>query len=425
MYFKDKDNTNIDDEFDDGSIFSKILNILNKYKLIIIIALILIFVIVFILLFSNRKVTNYLDLEGEEYITIYQNEDYIEPGYDAYNSKNQQLNSQVEVLTNIDTSKVGEYEITYSLGEITKTRKVKVIEKPKEYTYIYLKSVNDSINVYLKVGEEYIEPGYKVYSTTGKDYTSKVKVTGSVDTTKKGSYQLVYSLIDENGVTINETRTIIVMDSEIGLSLSTTEYTNKDITINVNVIDNYFEYLILPDGNKVNKSTYEYVVNQNGTYTFKTINKKGMTKETSIKVTNIDTEAPNGSCTLNYTNSGSVIVVDANDISGVRKYEYDGKYYMVGNIKLSTYVDKANVVIHDNAGNSRTISCKSEAIPIITKISKDKTVVTIEAKKVDVDIVGYYFSYNNKMPDENGGYLAMNKTIIDVVRLVGTTYVWV
>ena len=302
MYFKDKDNTNIDDEFDDGSIFSKILNILNKYKLIIIIALILIFVIVFILLFSNRKVTNYLDLEGEEYITIYQNEDYIEPGYDAYNSKNQQLNSQVEVLTNIDTGKIGEYEITYSLGEITKTRKVKVIEKPKEYTYIYLKSVNDSINVYLKVGEEYIEPGYKVYSTTGKDYTSKVKVTGSVDTTKKGSYQLVYSLIDENGVTINETRTIIVMDSEIGLSLSTTEYTNKDITINVNVIDNYFEYLILPDGSKVNKSTYKYYINQNGTYTFKTINKKGLTKEESITVSNIDKTPPTGTCTGKYGN---------------------------------------------------------------------------------------------------------------------------
>ena len=250
--------------------------------LIVITALILILIIIFIILFTNRKVTVYLDLNGANEITIYQHEDYIEPGFDAYNSKNQKLNSQVEVLTNIDTSKIGEYEITYSLGEITKVRKVKVIEKPKEYTYIYLKSVNDSINVYLEIGEKYIEPGYKVYSTTGKDYTSEVKVTGEVDTNKKGSYQLVYSLIDENGVTITETRTVIVMDSKIELSLNTKEYTNKEITINVNVIDNYFEYLILPDGSRVTNSTYEYTVNKNGTYTFKTTNKKGKTKECCV-----------------------------------------------------------------------------------------------------------------------------------------------
>ena len=357
MYFKDKNNTNIDNEFDDGNILSKILNILSKYKLIIIIALILIFIIVFILLFTNRKVTNYLDLEGEEYITIYQNEDYIEPGYDAYNSKKQKLNSQVEVITNIDTSKIGEYEITYSLGEIKKTRKVKVITKPKEYTYIYLNSVNDSINVYLEVGEEYIEPGYKVYSTTGKDYTSEVKVTGEVDTNKKGSYQLVYSLIDEKGVTISETRTVIVMDSEIGLFLSTKEYTNKEITISVNVIDNYFEYLILPNGSKVTKSTYEYTVNKNGTYTFKTINKKGKTKEASIEVTNIDKTGPTGTCTGKYGNGKTVLTVNAQDVSGIRKYIIDNKSYMKSPITLYEEKKSINVTIEDKVGNTKTISC--------------------------------------------------------------------
>ena len=35
----------------------------------------------------------------------------------------------------------------------------------------------------------------------------------------------------------NATRNVIVMDTEINLSLNTNEYTNKDITININVID--------------------------------------------------------------------------------------------------------------------------------------------------------------------------------------------
>lgn len=64
--------------------------------------------------------------------------------------------------------------------------------------------------------------------------------------------------------------------------------------------------------------------------------------------------------------------------------------------------------------------------PIITSITKNGAIVTIKVQKNESDIKGYYFSYNNKIPNkETGGYLETNNTSIDVVRLIGTTYVWV
>ena len=64
--------------------------------------------------------------------------------------------------------------------------------------------------------------------------------------------------------------------------------------------------------------------------------------------------------------------------------------------------------------------------PVITSITKNGAIVTIKVQKNESEIKGYYFSYNNKIPNkETGGYLETNKTSIDVVRLIGTTYVWV
>ena len=74
-------------------------------------------------------------------------------------------------------------------------------------------------------------------TTSGKDLTSKVTITGKVDTSKKGTYKLTYSIVDSNNVTISVSRKVIVMDSDINLSLNTDKYTNNDVTINAYVID--------------------------------------------------------------------------------------------------------------------------------------------------------------------------------------------
>ena len=428
MYFSgDKNDTNIDDEFKQKkSILLNPKKMTNKVKVFIVSALLVILLVVMIFFFVNREVTNYLVLNGEESITIYQGTDYIEPGFKAYNSKKEDLSSDVDIKSTLNTDKVGEYEIIYTLDENTVTRKINVIARSASYTYIYLKTVNNSVNVYLKVGEKYEEPGYQVFGGSGQDLTSKVKVTGTVDTSKKGNYKLTYSLVDENNVTVSATRTVIVMDTEISLTLNNEQYTNDKVTINVGIIDNYFDYIILPDNTKVTSSTYAYSVSENGKYTFTVYNTKGSSTQASIEVKNIDKTAPTGSCILDYNNNGSVMSISASDVSGIDKYVYNGKTYLDKNIILSSYIDSAKVLVYDKAGNSREVSCKSVALPVISSITNDGIIVTVNAKKLNSDISGYYFSYENKRPDKSaGGYIATNNESVEVVRLVGTTYVWV
>ena len=66
--------------------------------------------------------------------------------------------------------------------------------------------------MYLEVGEKYTEPGYQVYDSIEQNLTEKVKVTGSVDTSKVGTYQITYSVINSRNETITVKRTVIVVE---------------------------------------------------------------------------------------------------------------------------------------------------------------------------------------------------------------------
>ena len=79
--------------------------------------------------------------KGNE-VTIYQNDTYNEPGYTATDKYDKDITSKVKVTNNIDNTKAGTYEVTYSVNDSSKNkteikRKVNVIEKPKtQGTYI-------------------------------------------------------------------------------------------------------------------------------------------------------------------------------------------------------------------------------------------------------------------------------------------------
>ena len=196
-----------------------------------------------------------------------------------------------------------------------------------------------------------------IYSLNLQD---KVDIKGKVNTSKKGTYELVYSVVDSNNVTITKTRKVIVMDAEINLSLSTSGYTNGSVLINVGIIDEYFDYLILPNNQKVTKSSYEYEVTANGKYKFIVYNKKGMSKEASIEVKNIDKTAPTGSCKGSYKDGKSTINITANDNVGIKSYEYNGKVYTSKTITINNEIKTANIKIYDKAGNTKSINCNLE-----------------------------------------------------------------
>ena len=142
--------------------------------------------------------------------------------YEEYGIKVIRNGVDVSSLVNIDSSlldtdKVGEYRVKYELniGENKEYvyRVVKVIDKIKPI--IKLKG-DKEVNVML--GSSYFDDGYEVVDNYDKDLNSKVSVTGSVDTSKIGEYELKYSVVDSSGNEGVITRKVIVKKASVVLA---------------------------------------------------------------------------------------------------------------------------------------------------------------------------------------------------------------
>ena len=357
MYFKDKVNTNIDSEFGKKKkINIKKMSFNNvDYKKIIILSGVIIFIIVGVILLTRNKKENYfIDLTGEDLIMIYKNSEYIEPGYSARNNKGVDLTNEVIVSDDINTSVVGDYKVVYTLGDTSVVRYVSVIEKPIGATSIYL---SGDLTMYLRIGDEYHEPGYTVIDSIDSNLTDKVIVKNEVDTSKEGIYRITYVVTNSTGVSTQTSRTVIVMGSNISITLNNEKITNGDVGINVYIVDNYFDYMILPNGDKISDKKYTYQVSENGEYKFSIYDKLGKSQVKSILVSNIDKTNPSGSCSGLYGNGKTTINVKAEDSSGISKYVVNGRDYSNNNITLDKDYSSVSVVIYDKALNSKNISC--------------------------------------------------------------------
>ena len=203
MYFNQVSNTNIDDQLKLG----RNRGIGKKILRIIVITLVVVAGIGALgyFIYNNTRYT--LKLNGDKNVTVYQGSLYNDPGYIATDREKNNLRSEVTITSDLDSSIAGEYTITYSLRDKTKTRKIKVIEGP--ITNTELKLIGDK-NITLNIGDTYTEPGYNATDIIDDDITDKVKTYGTVDTSVSGVYRIVYIVVNSSGITTSEVRTIYV-----------------------------------------------------------------------------------------------------------------------------------------------------------------------------------------------------------------------
>jgi len=353
-----------------------------KIPLIVIGCIVLLIIIILLILnlFKKEEINYFITLLGDEYITLYKGDEYIEPGYTGSDNKNNDLTSYVIIDNQVDIHNTGDYEITYTLNDTIKSRYVKIIDKPIGATYIYLRG---NTNIYLNIGDEYVEPGYDVIDTVDGNLIDKLKVSNNIDINKAGTYQVIYSVVNSSGVTTSKVRNVIVMDSDVSLTLNNTNYTNKDVSINIYVNDNYFDYLILPNGNKITDKNYTYNVSDNGTYKFTIYNKTGNSKEKSINVSNINKTSPSGSCSGSYENGKSTIKINASDDIGISKYVINGASYTSNLVTINSEMKTANVTIYDKAGNTKGISCN-----LVKKNDTSQKDEVVKSNKLEMHFIG-------------------------------------
>ena len=202
MYFNEKEDTNIDKEFKKESKFD-----FQKYKKYIIIGgIALLIIIIAIIYVMNRKVY-YLNLNGGHEINIYKGSEFVDPGYNARDNRNNNLNNLVVVSGNVDENTIGTYKIKYTLKNRKVTRTVNVIESQSQFTKIYLEG---SKEMTIKLGSVYHEPGYYYNDIIVGDMRDRIKVNGKVNTSKAGKYRLTYTVVNSENVTITAERLVTV-----------------------------------------------------------------------------------------------------------------------------------------------------------------------------------------------------------------------
>ena len=177
----------------------------NKKSIIIGIILLIISIILIIYFTTRNSSTNInpnieskyeLVLFGDMEVIIYINEEYQEPGYYAV-LDNQIVTDKVKIQSNIDTSQIGTYFISYTIGNIKKTRTIKIIENPNESIDDIKFELLGDLKVTIYLGEEYQEPGYQAIDKDNNDISNLVSVKSSLNT----NIQNLHCLGDSSGWT--------------------------------------------------------------------------------------------------------------------------------------------------------------------------------------------------------------------------------
>ncbi len=156
-------------------------------------------------------------------------------GVTADDPEDGDLTTAITVTGKVDTAKAGIYELIYSVSDgvntTTVTRIVTVGDKENQAPVI--SGVKD---VSINIGDSF-DPmsGVTANDAEDGDLTSTITVSGTVDTSKAGSYPLTYTVSDSKGITTTATCVITVKESpSSGNAFDPTKVYNKGDKVTYN-----------------------------------------------------------------------------------------------------------------------------------------------------------------------------------------------
>lgn len=151
-----------------------------------------------------------ITLNGGNNIVWSVGKDFQDPGFTASDDVDGDITANVTVRGSVDGKKEGTYTLIYDVSDssanlcmIERT----VIVKDGEAPSIKLKGDKTS---YLLVGSTFTDPGFTATDNKDGDITSKVSVSGGVDTSKIGGNTITYSVSDSAGNSTKVTRSVFV-----------------------------------------------------------------------------------------------------------------------------------------------------------------------------------------------------------------------
>ena len=161
----------------------------------------------------------------------------------------------------------------------------------KETPILFLNQKDKSVSKSTNISVEAIDNNFDYILLPNGEKTKDKKLEYNV--TKNGKY--IFKAVDKVGNSKEEAINVVNIDNQapaLDLIESDKATTNKNITISVNVEDENFDYILLPNNEKVKNKSVKYEVSKNGTYSFEAYDKAGNKTVKEIKINNIDKEKP-------------------------------------------------------------------------------------------------------------------------------------
>lgn len=145
-----------------------------------------------------------ITLKGEEKATVCLNHEYEEEGYQAFDNYDGDITDKVTIDQKKDKITYTVEDSSNNRATITRSITYADTEKPT----ISLKG-NTTITLYQFA--KYKEPGYTVKDNCDGDITKNVKINGSVNTSRTGTYTITYIVKDASGNETTKKRTVKVI----------------------------------------------------------------------------------------------------------------------------------------------------------------------------------------------------------------------
>lgn len=153
-----------------------------------------------------------ITLEGEENYKQSYKKEYVEPGFKAIDNYDGDITNKVEIRK-IDIDEE-HYKLIYKVEDISlnKQEVVRNVEIIDDVAPDLILNGNSSITIV--VNGKYEEKGAKAIDEKDGDLSDKIEISGAVDTSKNGTYTLVYKVVDESGNEATKKRTVYVVNEE-------------------------------------------------------------------------------------------------------------------------------------------------------------------------------------------------------------------
>ena len=312
----------------------------------------IIIICLFILFIQGGRSKVSISLNGGENIIIVQNEEYIEYGYVLNKKDASEYNVNIDGI--VDSSQSGIYYLTYNVYNkknilvASAIRQVIVLDSDLSDVSITL---NGESEEYYFI-DDYIDK--KVVAYKGSvDISNLVIISSNVNPHEPGQYNVIYQIMI-NGNIKEVTRIVNIIDYNVQESI---QYDKKMINILVDCAS--YDYTINPAGIKEYSNDISYSFTKQKDYEFDIYLKSGSHKKYVVELSNTDLSSVSGSCSLEFGNNTTKIIVNVSDDEVISKYSYNGLEFTDSTKVINGYVGNVTVKAYNLLDESIDIKCKN------------------------------------------------------------------